>query len=127
MSLMRSFRSAAASILTALSAAVLLHASSPAMAQAYAAGSGMLGGAGTIQGSGGAGLIGSPAAEAGLAPTPVIRVPQPEITPAPPPPMGAGYGTPAYGASLGAASNSGVGAGVESDIRSGIGVTPPTR
>lgn len=83
------------------------------------------GGAGAL--GGGAGMIGGPAASAGLHGSGVVTLPnnQPH-NPAPPPPVGAGYGTPGNAGNLGNASNTGVGPGVQSDIRSGIATTPNT-
>jgi hypothetical protein len=73
-------------------------------------------------------MIGGPAARAGTTGTGVIELPsnQPN-NPAPPPPIGAGYGTPGNAGNRGPASSPGVGAGVESDIRAGIETSPNTR
>lgn len=83
-------------------------------------------GAGTLGGDG-AGMIGGPAASAGLNGSGIVNLPnnQPH-NPAPPPPVGAGYGTPGNVGNLGNASNNGVGAGVQSDIRTGIPTSPNT-
>jgi hypothetical protein len=82
------------------------------------------GGVGAID-SGGLGMIGGPAAREGLEGTGVIKLPdnQPH-NPIPEPGVGAGYGTPGNVGNTGITSNSGVGAGVESDIRTGIQTTP---
>lgn len=90
----------------------------PVLAQAVNGGAGALG-------SSGAGMIGGSAAASGTKATGVIALP-PQIAPSYAPPVGAGYGTPGGTASLGDASNSGVGAGVQSDIRSGL-AKPPSR
>jgi hypothetical protein len=84
------------------------------------------GGAGALSGDG-AGMIGGPSASAGLNGGSVDKLPsnQPHNA-ASPPPVGAGYGTPGNVGNLGATSNSGVGAGVESDIRTGIQTSPNT-
>jgi hypothetical protein len=104
----------------------------PALAQSTlnnSGGAGMIGagGVGALSGDG-AGMIGRPSARAGITGSDVVQLPsnQPHDS-APPPPVGAGYGTPGNAGNLGAASNSGVGAGVESDIRSGIATTPNMR
>lgn len=75
--------------------------------------------------SGGAGMIGGPAATAGTRGSGVVQLPdnQPH-NPAPPPPLGAGYGTPGNVGNLGNSSNSGAGAGVENDIRTGVPTSP---
>jgi len=102
---------------------------SPALAQSTtysSGGAGMIdgGGAGGL-GSDGAGMIGGPAAKAGITGGGVVTLPdnQPH-NPAPPPPVGAGYGTPGNVGNTGASSASGVGAGVQSDIRAGIPTSP---
>ena len=98
-------------------------------AQTYnSGGSGSLGGgnAGAL-GAGGAGMIGGTAAHAGTHGTGVIKLHNQPHNPAPPPPVGAGYGTPGNTGNLGSTSNSGVGAGVENDIRTGIVTSPNTR
>lgn len=84
-------------------------------------------GAGALGGSG-AGMIGGPGATAGTRGSGVVQLPanQPH-DPAPPPPVGAGYGTPGNVGNLGDRSNSAVGAGVESDIRTGIPTSPNAR
>lgn len=84
-------------------------------------------GAGALGGSG-AGMIGGPGATAGTRGSGVVRLPdnQPH-NPASAPPVGAGYGTPGNLGNLGNSSNSGVGAGVESDIRTGIPTSPNVR
>lgn len=85
------------------------------------------GGAGAIT-AGGAGMLGNPSAGAGLANMGVIRLTDDQShRPASTPPVGAGYGTPGNAGNLGDASNSGTGAGVESDIRSGIPTSPNQR
>lgn len=100
---------------------------SPALAQSMSGnGAGMIGGGGVgALSSGGAGMIGGPGARSGTRGGAVVQLPdnQPH-NPAPPPPVGAGYGTPGNVGNLGAASNSGVGAGVLSDIHSGIPTSP---
>jgi hypothetical protein len=103
----------------------------PAFAQSTtysSGGAGMIngGGPGALSGDG-AGMIGGPSARAGLNGGSVDKLPsnQPH-NPAPPPPVGAGYGTPGNAGNLGATSNSGVGAGVESDIRTGVQTSPNT-
>jgi len=98
-------------------------------AQTYnSGGSGSLGGgnAGAL-GAGGAGMIGGPAAHAGTRGSGVIKLHNQPHNPAPPPPVGAGYGTPGNTGNLGSTSNSGVGAGVENDNRTGIVTSPNTR
>ncbi len=72
-------------------------------------------------------MIGGPAASAGTRGTGVIPLDNQPHNPAPPPPVGAGYGTPGNVGNLGPASNSGTGSGVESDIRTGIATSPNTR
>jgi hypothetical protein len=78
--------------------------------------------------SGSAGMIGGPSASEGIRGGGVVRLPsnQPH-NPAPAPPVGAGYGTPGNVGNLGPASSSGVGAGVQSDITTGIPTSPNTR
>jgi hypothetical protein len=92
-------------------------------------GAGMIGspGAGALGGDG-AGMIGGPAAHAGTRGTGTVTLPdnQPH-NPAPSPPVGAGYGTPGNVGNTGNASNSGVGAGVQSDITTGIPTSPNMR
>lgn len=110
-------------------AAALAATALPVRAQINSTGGGgALGGgnAGALS-DGGAGMIGGPAAHAGTRGSGVIRLHNQPHNPAPPPPVGAGYGTPGNTGNLGPASNSGVGAGVESDIRSGIVTSPNTR
>jgi hypothetical protein len=91
-------------------------------------GTGALGGgnAGALS-DGGAGMIGGRAAQAGTRGTGVIKLHNQPHNPAPPPPVGAGYGTPGNTGNFGPASNSGVGAGVENDIRTGIVTSPNMR
>jgi hypothetical protein len=110
----------AAGVLSFLAALAL---ATTALAQATTNSSG---GAGALGGDG-AGMIGGPAASAGLHGSGVVSLPnnQPQ-NPALPPPVGAGYGTPGNVGNLGNASNAGVGAGVQSDIHSGIPTTPNT-
>lgn len=72
-------------------------------------------------------MIGGPSADAGTRGTGVIKLHNQPHNPAPPPPVGAGYGTPGNTGNLGPASNSGVGAGVENDIRTGIVTSPNMR
>jgi hypothetical protein len=72
-------------------------------------------------------MIGGPAAHAGTRGSGVIKLHNQPHNPAPPPPVGAGYGTPGNTGNLGSTSNSGVGAGVENDIRTGIVTSPNTR
>jgi hypothetical protein len=91
----------------------MIAAAAPATAQLYKAQTNSTGGAGAID-SGGAGMIGGPSATAGTRGTP-------------PPPTGAGYGTPGNAGNNGITSNSGTGTGVESDIRTGITTSPNTR
>ena len=114
-------------LLTLLATLVLASsafAQSPAFAQATESNSG--GGAGAITG-GGAGMIGGPAASAGLKGTGVVKLPdnQPH-NPTTTPGVGAGYGTPGNVGNVGNTSNSGVGAGVQSDIHTGIPTSPHT-
>ena len=91
-------------------------------------GGGALGGgnAGALS-NGGAGMIGGPSAQAGTRGTAVIELHNQPRNPALPPPVGAGYGTPGNTGNLGPTSNSGVGAGVENDIRTGIVTSPNMR
>ncbi len=91
-------------------------------------GGGALGGgnAGALSG-GGRGMIGGPSAHAGTRGTGVIEMNNQPNNPAPPPPVGSGYGTPGNTGNLGPTSNSGVGTGVENDIRTGIVTSPNTR
>lgn len=100
----------------------LLLTAAPALAQTYSSG-----GAGALSGDGG-GMIGGPSASEGVTGSGVVQLPsnQPH-NPAPPPPVGAGYGTPGNVGNLGPASNSAVGAGVESDITTGIPTSPNMR
>jgi hypothetical protein len=84
------------------------------------------GGAGAIN-SDGAGMIGGPSAGAGTRGTGTIKLHNQPHNPAPALPTGAGYGTPGNAGNTGATSNSGTGAGVESDIHSGIPTSPNTR
>jgi hypothetical protein len=105
-------------------ALALMALAPPALAQGVTndtGGSGAIGGAG-------AGMIGGPAASAGLNGTGVVKLPsnQPH-NPASPPPVGAGYGTPGNVGNTGSSSNSGVGAGVQSDITTGIQTSPNMR
>ena len=96
---------------------------SPAFAQSTESNSG---GAGAIN-SGGAGMIGGPAASAGLKGSGVVKLPDnPPHNPIPSPGVGAGYGTPGDVGNQGNTSNSGVGAGVQSDIHTGIQTSPNT-
>jgi hypothetical protein len=105
---------------TALAAAIFA-AAAPAHAQTNSTG-----GAGAIN-SGGAGMIGGPAASAGTRGTGVIKLHNQPHNPTPSPPTGAGYGTPGNTGNLGPASNSGTGTGVENDIRTGITTSPNMR
>jgi len=91
-------------------------------------GGGALGGgnAGALSGDG-LGMIGGPSAGAGTRGTGVIKLHNQPDNPAPPPPTGAGYGTPGNTGNLGPGSNSGVGTGVENDIRTGIVTSPNMR
>jgi hypothetical protein len=100
-----------------------------AYAQTYSSGgAGALGGGGAgALSDGGAGMIGGPAAKAGTRGTGVIKLHNQPYNPAPSPPVGAGYGTPGNTGNLGPTSNSGVGTGVENDIRTGIVTSPNTR
>ena len=108
---------------------MLLAASPLAHAQLNTTGgAGALGGgdAGALS-DGGAGMIGGPAAHAGTRGTGVIKLHNQSHNAAPAPPVGAGYGTPGNTGNLGPTSNSGVGAGVENDIRTGIVTSPNMR
>jgi hypothetical protein len=110
-------------VLAALVMASPAFAPLPAFAQATESNSG---GAGAIN-SGGAGMIGGPAASAGLKGTGVVKLPDNQPHNATPSPgVGAGYGTPGNVGNTGDASNSGVGAGVQSDIRTGVKTSPNT-
>ena len=94
----------------------------PALAQTNnSGGAGMIGGGSGALSGDGAGMIDGPGARAGVTGTGVVHLPnnQPH-NPTPPTPTGAGYGTPGNAGNLGPTSNSGVGAGVQSDIRTGI-------
>jgi hypothetical protein len=104
----------------------MIAAAAPAPAQLYKAQTNSTGGAGAID-SGGAGMIGGPSATAGTRGTGVIKLHDQPHNPAPPPPTGAGYGTPGNAGNNGITSNSGTGTGVESDIRTGITTSPNTR
>ena len=98
----------------------------PARAQTNnSGGAGMIGGGiGALSGDG-AGMIDGPGAKAGVTGTGVVHLPsnQPH-NPIPPTPIGAGYGTPGNAGNVGPTSNSGVGAGVQSDIRTGVKTSP---
>ncbi|HEY1505856.1 MAG TPA: hypothetical protein VGF92_16240 [Stellaceae bacterium] len=110
-------------------AATIVAGSAVAHAQINSTGGGgALGGgnAGAI-GGGGAGMIGGPAAHAGTRGTGVITLHNQPHNPASPPPAGAGYGTPGNTGNLGPTSNSGVGTGVENDVRTGIVTSPNMR
>jgi hypothetical protein len=108
-------------------ALILALLASPAFAQAPPLGSssGMIGGGGA-----GAltapreGMIGGPAASAGTRGTGVIRLRNQPRNPTPPPPVGAGYGTPGNVGNFGQGNNFGTGAGVEHDIRTGVPTSP---
>jgi hypothetical protein len=102
-------------------AATVFAAAAPVHAQINSTG-----GAGAID-SGGAGMIGGPGASAGTRGTGVIKLHNQPHNPTPSPPTGAGYGTPGNTGNTGPTSDSGTGAGVESDIRSGITTSPNTR
>ena len=110
-------------------AAALAAATPSAPAQTNSTGgAGALGGGNAgAPGDGGAGMIGGPAAHAGTRGSGVIELDNQPHNPAPPPPVGAGYGTPGNTGNIGPASNSGAGTGVESDIRSGIVTSPNMR
>ena len=110
-------------------ALILTLVAAPSFAQApLGSGGGMIGGggAGSLTAPG-EGLIGGPAAGAGTKGTGVIDLRNQPHNPAPPPPVGAGYGTPGNAGNLGASSNSGTGAGVENDIRTGVPTSPNMR
>lgn len=118
---MRTIRLGGVAFLLAVAAA------SPALAQSTSDSNGggwMMSGPGALGGSG-AGMIGGPGSSAGVRGSGVVQLPnnQPHNS-APPPPVGAGYGTPGNVGNLGPASNSGVGAGVQNDIRTGIPTSP---
>lgn len=117
-------------IVTIALAAALVAATPMVHAQTYSTGgAGALGGGGAgALSDDGLGMIGGPAADAGLRGTGVIKLHNDRpINPAPAPPTGAGYGTPGNTGNLGPGSNSGVGAGVENDIRTGITTSPNMR
>ena len=114
---------AIAALAAAIAVAPLAHSQTNSTGGAGALGGGN---AGALGGEG-AGMIGGSGAGAGLRDTGVIDLSNQPHNPAAPPPVGAGYGTPGNVGNLGPGSNFGVGAGVQSDITTGIATSPNMR